>query len=97
MSRASDIIERGDPQEIISMALGARFAADEGRYCRCIEPALVGYALMCGNCLLESEGQIERATRRLREPHTFVSSREPDWLCDICAHESDHPRHASSD
>ena len=46
MSRASEIIERGDPMEILRMAMGARFAAEEGRFCECIEPSLVGLDIL---------------------------------------------------
>lgn len=98
MSRASEIIARGDAEEILSMALGARFAAEEGRFCECAEPSLHGWDLMCGECLLENQGQIERLTARIREPHPFEPSDRSDaarWLgmCGICSMWEDDPRH----
>lgn len=81
------------------MALGARFAAEEGRFCQCAEPDLHGRDLMCGNCLLENEGQIKRRETAMREPHPF----EPDpregsaasqmGMCNLCAMWEDDPRH----
>lgn len=97
MSRLDEIIAGGDPGEILRAALGARFAAWEGRYCECAEPSLHGFDLMCGNCLLENEGQIERKTARIRDPHPFELSRRDAsrrlWWCDICAMPESDPRH----
>jgi hypothetical protein len=96
--RAAEIIERGDAMEILRMAMGARFAADEGRFCECAEPSLHGRDLMCGNCLLENEGQRERLEALIRGPHEFVlderkrGSYRLGW-CGICAMPKDDPRH----
>lgn len=81
------------------MALGARFAAEEGRYCECEEPALHGRDLMCGHCLLENLGQHEQLERMMREPHPFES--HPDersaaarlGMCRLCSGWLDDPRH----
>lgn len=99
MSRASEIIATGDPEAILRMALGARFAAEEGRYCECAEPSLHGRDLMCGECLLENLGQREALTRAMNEPHPF----EPDpreesaaarlGMCHLCSMWEDDPRH----
>lgn len=64
MSRADEIIQSGDVNAILSMALGAAFS-DEG--CECDEPALTGVDLMCGNCLREHQGQRDAANARLRK------------------------------
>lgn len=96
--RASEIIASGDTEAVLKMALGAWFAATEGRYCECIEPSLHGHDLMCGNCLLENKGQIEAANRRIREPHQWEEPREGSaarrlgW-CRICTRPADDPRH----
>lgn len=95
--RASEIIAQGDPGAILRMALGARFAAEAGRFCECAEPSLHGFDLMCGNCLLENEGQIERRTRQINEPHEFVPGRGDAQkrlgMCGICSMWEDDPRH----
>ena len=96
--RATEVIREGDPGAILKMALGAMFAAEEGRFCECAEPSLHGFDLMCGNCLLENEGQIERRTARIRDPHPFELSdrdaaRRLRW-CSICTMPEDDPRHA---
>jgi hypothetical protein len=98
--RAAEIINAGDPEAILRMALGARFAAEEGRFCECEQPSLYGRDLMCGNCLLENEGQIERLETLIRGPHEFEPSereagRRMSW-CGICAHPQDDARHAVS-
>lgn len=97
MTALDEIIARGDAGEIVRVALAARFAAWEGRFCICPEPALYGYDLMCGNCLLENQEQIDRRERRIRKPHAFVLSRRDagrrlGW-CDICTRPEDDPRH----
>lgn len=98
-NRAQEIIERGDTEEILRMALGARFAAEEGRFCECEEPSLHGRDLMCGNCLLENQGQRERLEALIRGPHPFTpdprkrGSYRLGW-CGICAMPKDDPRHA---
>ena len=102
MSRASEIIASGDPEEILMMALGARFAAEDGRFCECAKPSLHGYDLMCGECLLENEGQIERATARIREPHPFEVDQRREasrrlGMCAICSGWQDDPRHIGDD
>lgn len=98
MSRADEIIRRGDPMEILRMGLGARFAAEEGRFCECDEPALTGRDLMCGNCLLENEGQIARLEALIRGSHAFEDAREGSGArrldyCAVCAFPRDDPRH----
>lgn len=97
--RAAKIIATGDAEAILKMALDARFAAEEGRFCECEEPSLYGRDLMCGNCLLENEGQIERLEALIRGPHEFepctrAAGRRMGW-CAICAHPEDDPRHAA--
>lgn len=98
--RAAEVIATGDAEAILKMALGAMFAAEDGRFCECAEPSLHGRDLMCGNCLLENQGQIERLEALIRGPHTFEPSeratgRRMGW-CGICAHPQDDPRHAAA-
>lgn len=98
--RASEIIATGDPMKILSMAMEARFAAWDGRFCKCEQPSLHGLDLMCGNCLLENQSQVEKRERAMREPHEFVP--DPDeksaaarlGMCRLCAGWLDDPRHA---
>lgn len=73
--RASEIIENGDVKQILGMALGARVAADEGRYCECAKPSVHGLDLMCGACLLENREQIVKRTHHIVDAHDFE---EPD-------------------
>jgi hypothetical protein len=95
--RASEVIKHGDPDAIVRMALGARFAAEEGRFCECAEPSLHGFDLMCGNCLLENQGQIEKRTRQINELHEFVPGRGDAQkrlgMCEICSMWEHDPRH----
>lgn len=94
--RASKIIASGDAEAILKMAMGAWFAADEGRFCECEEPSLYGYDLMCGNCLLENQQQIERRTALIRGPHAFEPNprlRNSDYWCAICSMPKVDPRH----
>ena len=90
--RASEIIKRGDPEEILRMAFGARMAAESGEFCECEEPSVHGLDLMCGHCLYENQGQIERRERAMREPHEF-QGRSGEQLCRLCAGWEDDPRH----
>ena len=81
------------------MALGARFAAEEGRYCECVEPSLHGRDLMCGNCLLENRAQIASLEKAMREPHAFEPDPREDsaaarlGMCRLCSHWYEDPRH----
>jgi hypothetical protein len=96
--RAAEIIASRDAEAILRMAMGARFAAEEGRFCECETPSLHGRDLMCGNCLLENEEQIERLEALIRGPHPFEldprkrGSFRLGW-CGICAMPKDDPRH----
>jgi hypothetical protein len=91
--KAVEIIERGDPAEILSMGLRARLAAEDGRYCECEQPILHGPDLMCGRCLLENRDQIEEATRRIREPHAFEPGALDGRMCSVCSGWEDDARH----
>lgn len=98
--RLTELIADGDSGEIIRVALAARFAAEEGRYCQCESPVLHGRDLMCGHCLLENEAQIAAREKAMREPHAFVADPNPEsaqarlGMCRLCAHWRDDPRHA---
>lgn len=97
IDRAQEIIERGDPLEIIRVGLRARRKAEEGVFCECEAPILAAYDLMCGRCLLENQGQIERRTARIRSLHTFEPSGEGQIkreMCRICSGWKDDPRHS---
>jgi hypothetical protein len=98
MDRAAEIIARGDPMEIVGMAMRAREAYEDGRVCECAEPSLHGRDLMCGNCLLENQGQRDALEASMRDPHPFEESRRSDaarrlGMCDLCAGWKDDPRH----
>lgn len=100
MSKLDEIVARGDTREVLRAALGAWFAAHEGRYCECDEPSLRGLDLMCGECLLENRSQIEKRERAMREPHEFVSDPNPRsaaarlGMCRLCSGWRNDPRHA---
>jgi hypothetical protein len=93
--RAQEIIARGDPATILRMGLAACEAAERGEFCECEEPSLHGRDLMCGHCLYENRGQIERWEALMRSPHPFEGKFE-DHLCRICAGWSDDPRHLAA-
>ncbi len=95
--KAQEIIDRGDPKEIIRVGLRARRQAEEGVFCECSEPILTGYDLMCGSCLRENQGQIERRTGRIRSSHAFEPSGDGEIrrkMCRICSGWEDDPRHS---
>lgn len=76
--RAAEIIESGSVGEILKMALNARAAVDEGRYCECDQPVLSGDALMCGGCLLRNRTQEIRRVHQIRGCPWF-RAREAPW------------------
>lgn len=105
---AFDILRRGDPAEIIRVALNARARAEEGVVCTCPEPILVGDDLMCGRCLLENDGQRLAREARMNGPHEFathfprgrdLTDKDREYweqlgMCDVCSGWRDDPRHA---
>jgi hypothetical protein len=96
--RAQQIIERGDPREIIRIALEARNQAEEGIFCECEEPILHGFDLMCGRCLRENQSQIDRRNERIQSSHAFEAMGHRGikaLMCRVCSGWQDDPRHAS--
>lgn len=93
MSRAADVIASGDIRAILKMALDSRAAADEGRYCECIEPDLTGAGLMCPQCLLRNKDQERASVTRIVEAHDFVPHEKVEFMCAVCSMWQDSPRH----
>jgi len=96
-TRIETILKRGDAMEILRTALHARTEYERGNVCQCAEPALFGGDLMCGECLLEHQGQRDKREAAIREPHPFVESDRPagrrlDW-CGQCTMPRTDPRH----
>lgn len=92
-SKAEQIIETSDLRAIIRMAMGARIAADEGRYCECAEPSLRGMDLMCGACLLNNRGQEIRRIHRSVDAHGHVPGKLGGYMCATCTQGPNDPRH----
>jgi len=67
LTRAFADLAAGDAMGALRIALGAREAAAEGRYCDCVEPNLTPPDLMCGACLLNNEQMERAAVRRMSE------------------------------
>lgn len=88
-----------DASTLVAIALRARAAADQGRYCECAEPELVGDDLLCGACLLNNRDQEVKAVLRLVSAHEFVPStrfKSAEFnahFCAVCTQSVDHPRH----
>lgn len=86
-----------EPGKVLAIALGARAAADEGRYCECLDPEVTGYDLMCSQCLLNNQDQERRRLIHLFGPHPFEldESREAakrmGWCW--CTHPEDYGPH----
>lgn len=73
--------------------MGARIAADEGRYCECEHPSLTGLDLMCGHCLLQNRGQEIRRIHRSVDVHGHVPGKLRGYMCAVCARGPDEARH----
>lgn len=82
---------------ILALAFGARAAQDEGRYCECTDPLLVGDDLMCGACLLNNKDQERKRVAAICNAHDFVPWSKVEGFCDICARGESDPRHHGVD
>lgn len=90
---AAEIIERGEPKEILAMVFRARGAAEEGRWCECDEPITSGVGLLCGACLLNNQDQERLACVRIVRAHDFVPKETFLPMCAVCTMWEDNPRH----
>lgn len=89
-------LEPFDPGAVLRIALGARFAAQDGRYCECSSPELTGADLMCGECLLRNQDQEVRRVLAIVSAHDFVpgeGSAIRAHFCAVCTMPADAPRH----
>lgn len=93
LDRLARCDETGDYGPVIMTGMNARFEAEKGHYCECEHPILTGYDLMCGDCLLENQGQIDKRMRRSREPHAFEPMPKLPIMCNVCTGWEDDPRH----
>lgn len=75
-----------DPGAVIGIALRARAAQDDGRYCECVEPLTAGADLMCGACLLNNRNQELRHLDASCGPHAFEPGAMDGAFCAICTH-----------
>lgn len=78
---------------ILGIALGARAAQDEGRYCECTEPELTGSDLLCGACLLNNRGQEVLRVEAIVRAHEFEPDPRHPFFCRTCTMGADAPRH----
>lgn len=93
---AQDQFLMSEPGELIGIVLRARARAEAGVYCGCTEPALVGFDLLCQQCLLNNQHQERRAVVRMVRAHDFVPSKS-GLICDVCTAFREHRRHAGVD
>jgi hypothetical protein len=82
-----------DWQALAAIALRAREAVDDGRYCECDPPELSGTALMCGACLLRNKNQERAAVDRMVRAHDFVPGALGGLMCEVCSNNKEAPRH----
>lgn len=88
-----EIIESGDTERLVAVGLRAAFSDER---CECAEPILTGLDLMCGHCLRENQGQIEKRTTALNSPHAFrPRERGLPEMCDFCSRWKDDPLHVT--
>lgn len=78
---------------IFAVALSARAAADEGRYCECAEPEVAGLDLMCAECLLNNKDQERALVRSFTHAHKFVPGKLGGAFCKVCVQLETDPRH----
>ena len=69
-TRALDLLDKGDPSLMLTVALRARRRAEHGSYCECSTPLLDDAALMCRVCLHNNRDQ----EIRKRESPLFLSA-----------------------
>lgn len=78
------LVDNGDAAGVVRIALQARAAQDEGRYCECAAPVLAGADLMCGACLLNNRNQELRNLDASRGPHEFEPGALEGMMCAVC-------------
>lgn len=78
---------------ILAVALSARAAADEGRYCECAEPEVTGFDLLCAECLLNNKDQERARVRSFTHAHEFVPGKLGGAFCKVCVRLETDPRH----
>lgn len=92
---------KGEVGAVVAIALRARSAADDGRYCRCAEPLLAGLDLMCGACLLNNGDQEVRKLLSIYGAHAFDADTSKPHRVAMgwckCTYPEDDPRHHGID
>ena len=78
---------------LLRTALSSRVGSDEGRYCECPEPELIGAALMCFRCERRNRSQEVAACHRIADAHAFTPDRRVAFMCGVCTMWEDDPRH----
>lgn len=86
------IVERGDPAEILRVGLNASLKAGDGEFCSCPDPILEGGRLVCGRCLLSNKAQRDARAKLAAEPHPLrwtpldkqkheerIAKKGPEW------------------
>lgn len=98
-------IDDGDWGTVIAATLGARFAAEDGRYCECPEPLVAegrNKSTMCSRCLLTNRARLAAVNEMIRAPHPFEPDPDPTsaaarlGMCTWCTGWRDDPRHTVS-
>lgn len=94
MRKIDDLIDEGDWAGLIGVALNAWVRGENGEFCQCETPDVVGYDLMCAACGLEVQSQIEKRERAMSEPHPYKPMRDDRFgMCDFCSRWKDDPIH----
>ncbi len=99
LKAAMEALYDGNPSPVIAIAMRARFAADEGRYCECDSPEVLGLDLMCGACLLNNKDQERARVRSIAHAHEFVPDADlmGGAFCKACVRLEDDSRHHGVD
>lgn len=97
LTKALSDFEEGSPGDLVRIALGARMDANEGLYCDCSEPLLIGDDLLCGACLLNNRDQEVARLHLIVDAHDFTpghsrGARLLGW-CHYCSYPEPDPRH----
>ena len=96
VDKVAPLVEAEDWGALVGISLRSR--EDD---CRCTDPILKGFDLMCACCLHRNQSQVEKREAAMKAPHVFAVEEPGDALdrlgmCRFCSMWRDDPRHQES-